>query len=270
MALVGTGSKMMNVKCMKHRTVYVLSLLLVAVSAASLRSRRDVSELAPKYLPPAELQASKSTSEDQSQGYVYRTVRHRRYRLRQRRDVSHLPLEYLPPVELPPLPSRDYLPPVERQAASLPSVVEPARDYLPPVEPKPNNEYLPPAPVNELVEEEPEPEPTTTTEAEPEPTTTELPTTEATTEAVLEEEPELKTHEPVESGALQADGYHYNKPAFIPDLSPVPEIKELPTREYLPPLGDNVVVADGPDNDESAALLDDGYHYRAIKRVRLF
>lgn len=208
--------------------------------------------------------------------------------LRQLRDVSHLPLEYLPPVVLPPLPSRDYLPPVEQHAASLPHVLQPPRDYLPPVEEqtKLNNEYLPPVPVVEeeeqLAEEISTTEASTTTTTE-EPTTTEaLPTTTEESLPVETEAPvEVKTHEDIEqaSGILEADGYHYRTPEIIPDLSPaaIPVLHALPAVDaYLPPLDDNAVPAleedvvpvPTPHSDESAALLDDGYHYRAIRRLR--
>ncbi|XP_002046256.3 uncharacterized protein [Drosophila virilis] len=191
--------------------------------------------------------------------------------LRPRRDVSHLPLEYLPPVVLPPLPSRDYLPPVEQHAASLPHVVTPPRDYLPPVESlQLSNEYLPPASLEQLSESTTEAAPATTT------STTELPTTEAaptnpTTEqpaAVETESPvEPETHEEIvePAGVLHADGYHYAAPDIIPDLTPT----AAPVEAYLPPLDDNAVVAEElPESEESAALLDDGYHYRAIRRLR--
>ncbi|XP_034482504.1 leucine-rich repeat extensin-like protein 2 [Drosophila innubila] len=193
--------------------------------------------------------------------------------LRQQRDVSHLPLEYLPPVVLPPLPSHEYLPPVEQHAASLSHVLQPPRDYLPPVEqPKLSNEYLPPATTTTTAA-------TTTTEATTEQvttdeaaTTTELPTeapqqqeqTEPETEAPLD----LKTHEDIVQGAgdLLDDGYHYQTPETVPDLT----LNVAPVEAYLPPLDDNAVVAEAlPHSEESAALLDDGYHYRAIRRLRL-
>ncbi|KAH8286907.1 hypothetical protein KR018_009040, partial [Drosophila ironensis] len=188
-----------------------------------------------------------------------------------RRDVSHLPLEYLPPVVLPPVPSRDYLPPVEQHAASLNHVLQPPRDYLPP---KLNNEYLPPV----VAEEQPEEE--VTTEAVEE-TTTLAPTTEVvvitTTEAepepetVTEQKEEVKTLEhlevapeeekEVESAVLLDDGYHYRTPSVVPNL--------LPVKEYLPPLDNNAVVEEVPNNEEdSSALLEDGYHYRSVKRLR--
>ncbi|SPP87108.1 uncharacterized protein LOC117589070 [Drosophila guanche] len=188
-----------------------------------------------------------------------------------RRDVSHLPLEYLPPVVLPPVPSRDYLPPVEEHAASLNHVLQPPRDYLPPV----NNEYLPP------VEEELQEEPVATTEVETAVETTAAPTTEAVTEAQTEAAPEPEAEivtepvelkalehieeelpkEQVESAVLLDDGYHYRKPQAVPNL--------LPVQEYLPPLDDNAVVEEIPEHEEdSSALLDDGYHYRTIRRLR--
>ncbi|EDV95786.1 diacylglycerol kinase kappa [Drosophila grimshawi] len=183
----------------------------------------------------------------------------------QRRDVSHLPLEYLPPVALPPIPSREYLPPVEQHAASLPQVLEPPRDYLPAVEPaeqlKVSNEYLPPDEEEDITTTE-EPAPTTTTT--PIPITTTIEPAELETEAPVE----LQTHEELAepSGVLQADGYHYATPEIIPDLAPAAS----PVEAYLPPLDDNeVVVAEVPQSEESAALLDDGYHYRAIRRLRL-
>ncbi|XP_017861248.1 PREDICTED: proline-rich extensin-like protein EPR1 [Drosophila arizonae] len=182
--------------------------------------------------------------------------------LRPRRDVSHLPLEYLPPVVLPPLPSRNYLPPVEQHAATLSHVLTPPREYLPP-----GNEYLPPVETTIA----PETTTTTTTTAAP-PTTTaasELPTTEAaaitTTEQPSVEETEAPTHEDIvePAGLLQADGYHYAPPKVIPDLTPTAEA-------YLPPLEDNAVAVEPvpQSGEESAALLDDGYHYRAIRRLR--
>ncbi|XP_023178664.2 proline-rich extensin-like protein EPR1 [Drosophila hydei] len=178
--------------------------------------------------------------------------------LRPRRDVSHLPLEYLPPVVLPPVPSRDYLPPVEQHAASLSHVLTPPLDYLPPT-----NEYLPP------VETTSEPATTTTTTTLATTTASEPLTTEAaaipTTEQPVQET-EAPTHEDIvePAGLLQSDGYHYATPEVIPDLTPTVEA-------YLPPLEDNAVAVDPvpQSEEESAALLDDGYHYRAIRRLRL-
>lgn len=233
----------------------VASAALAAPHSSSARLRRDVSELlqdanavdlvppVTEYLPidaadgATELPESAALGE---QGYEYRTVR--RLKLRHRRDVSHLPAnQYLPP------PSNRYLPPAPVAAAApasddteeVVSAVEPklARDYLPPVE-----------------------EAAATTEA-PAAVETEAP---AVAEELKEEEqplePDVRVVD-VPTGVLQADGYHYKQPAEQPL-----ELKEA-AKEYLPPLGADV-VAEGPADGESAALTKDGYQYRAIRRYR--
>ncbi|KAH8260652.1 hypothetical protein KR038_011221, partial [Drosophila bunnanda] len=183
-----------------------------------------------------------------------------------RRDVSHLPLEYLPPVVLPPVPSRDYLPPVEQHAATLNHVLQPPRDYLPPL---PSNEYLPPVVEEETTTEVISPEETTTLEATTEAATEALPEVEVVTEPEEDVVPKILEHveeapkeeKEVESAILLDDGYHYRTPSVVPDL--------LPVKEYLPPLDGNAVVEELPNGDEdSSALLDDGYHYRSVKRLR--
>ncbi|XP_012158007.1 fibrous sheath CABYR-binding protein-like [Ceratitis capitata] len=246
-------------------------------------------------------------------GYEYRTVR--KLRLRQRRDVSHLNLSYLPPVASPKL-SNSYLPPHLDVPEELPQF-------------KISNEYLPPLseelPVEETATEVAETEATATEAPATEAPATEAPATEATaTEAPATEAPSTtqapSTTEdvPVESAVFAEDGYHYRKPAVLPDLgfaplvkvaepdaapesAPVAEVQPEPVQEpeqaqepesevvqepeivqepeqtivaeperaYLPPLEAGVVEAEGPE-DETAALLDDGYHYRVVKRVRLF
>ncbi|KAH8297531.1 hypothetical protein KR054_001871, partial [Drosophila jambulina] len=183
-----------------------------------------------------------------------------------RRDVSHLPLEYLPPVVLPPVPSRDYLPPVEQHAATLNHVLQPPRDYLPP---SPNNEYLPPVIVEETTTEVIIPEETTTLEPTTEAATEPQPEVEVITEPEEDVVPKTLEHveeapkeeKEVESAILLDDGYHYRTPSVVPDL--------LPVKEYLPPLDGNAVVEELPNSEEdSSALLDDGYHYRSVKRLR--
>lgn len=223
-------------------------------------------------------------------GYEYRTVRE--FRLRQRRDVSHLSLGYLPPLANPKL-ANSYLPP-HLDVPEIPQL-KIANEYLPPV-----NEDLPA-------------EESTTQAAETQAPETESPTTEAT--ATTNEAPITTEAGPVESAVFADDGYHYRKPAVLPDLGFLPLVKvaELdaapetiaqpepvqeaetivpepqpvvaqepepveeseqviaaePERAYLPPLEEGVVEAEGPDG-ETAALLDDGYHYRVVKRVVLF
>ncbi|XP_030247079.1 uncharacterized protein LOC108650103 isoform X2 [Drosophila navojoa] len=71
------------------------------------RQRRDVSEIANEYLPPAEEVATELPVEEAepaqdsavlaADGYQYKTVRRLKYR--QRRDVSEIANEYLPPAE---------------------------------------------------------------------------------------------------------------------------------------------------------------------------
>ncbi|XP_039963922.1 DNA translocase FtsK 1-like [Bactrocera tryoni] len=221
-------------------------------------------------------------------GYEYRTVR--KLRLRQRRDVSHLNLGYLPPVAAPKL-ANSYLPPHLDVPEEIPQL-------------KLANEYLPP------VHEELPAEEATTEAVETEAPETEAPTTEATTTTT--EAPTTTEAAPVESAVFADDGYHYRKPAVLPDLGLLPLVKVAepdaapetvsqpepvheaeaepepavvqepepiedseaviaaePERAYLPPLEAGVVEAEGPEG-ESAAFLDDGYHYRVVKRVRLF
>ncbi|XP_037940246.1 fibrous sheath CABYR-binding protein [Teleopsis dalmanni] len=192
---------------------------------------------------------------------------------RNARDVSHLNLEYLPPVRTP---TREYLPPVTSSAATkinneyLPPVEEPtptttiSNEYLPPVEEttaavvKVSNEYLPPTEAEEVaVAEEPTEIVNKDAAAEDEEPAVETePTveTEAPTVAVSDEE-----EAPVETAVLAADGYHYRKPAVVPDLSPA--------ASYLPPVTDNSVSADVPV-ENSQVLANDGYRYRVVRRFR--
>ncbi|XP_054734599.1 uncharacterized protein LOC129242064 [Anastrepha obliqua] len=223
-------------------------------------------------------------------GYEYRTVR--KLRLRQRRDVSHLNLGYLPPVANPRLPST-YLPPQLDVPQELPQL-------------KISNEYLPP--VNEeLVSEEPTTE-TVDTEAPEteEPTTEASPTTEAMSVEIavfaddgyhykkpavspdLGMEPLVKVAEPdtapdVPEGHVApesqpeaveaAEVESALEPEQQPAVEQTPEEEQInevePELAYLPPLEPGVVEAQGP-GQETSALLDDGYHYRVVKRVRFF
>ncbi|KAL7733741.1 hypothetical protein ACLKA6_011471 [Drosophila palustris] len=135
-------------------------------------------------------------------------------------------------------------------------------------QPKPSNEYLPPA-TSTTTTTEATTEEATTAEAA---TTTELPTEAPQPEQQEETETEApldaKTHEDIVHGAgdLLDDGYHYQTPEIVPDLTP----NAAQVEAYLPPLDDNAVIAEQlPQSEESAALLHDGYHYRAIRRLRL-
>ncbi|XP_043648250.1 fibrous sheath CABYR-binding protein [Drosophila teissieri] len=239
----------------------------VALGAPQLESRfrRDVSELvdpaAVEYLPPsvteavllnaepveaeAEAQADPAAQEAEPEGtvlgdngYEYRTVRRLKLRHRNRRDVSHLQpaRQYLPP-------SNAYLPPAQEAAAApeAPAAAPPADDteeVVSAAQPKVNREYLPP------------------TEA--------APAAEETTEAVAPEEPaDVRVVDvPTVSGQLLQDGYHYQQPAEMPA-----ELREA-APEYLPPVGGEEVIVEGPAGGESAVLGSDGYQYRAIRRYR--
>ncbi|XP_053956196.1 periaxin-like [Anastrepha ludens] len=223
-------------------------------------------------------------------GYEYRTVR--KLRLRQRRDVSHLNLGYLPPVANLRLPST-YLPPQLDVPQELPQL-------------KISNEYLPP--VNEeLVSEEPTTEAVDTEAPETEVPTTEAPSTReamSVETAVFADdgyhykkpavspdlgmEPLVKVAEPdtapdvpegpvapesqpesVEAAEVESALEPEQQPA-VEQTSEEEQINEVePELAYLPPLEPGVVEAQGP-GQETSALLDDGYHYRAVKRVRFF
>ncbi|XP_037720906.1 fibrous sheath CABYR-binding protein [Drosophila subpulchrella] len=239
----------------------------VALGAPQLESRlrRDVSELvepsAVEYLPPAiteaallnvepseaELQAEPAALEADpegtvlgDEGYEYRTVRRLKLRHRNRRDVSHLQpaRQYLPP-------SKSYLPPAQEAPAApaAPAAAPPADDteeVVSAAEPKVNREYLPPTEAAPVVEE----------------------TTEAVAPAPEEPADVRVVDVPTVSGQLLQDGYHYQQPAQVPA-----ELREA-AAEYLPPLGGEEVIVEGPAGGESAVLTSDGYQYRAIRRYR--
>ncbi|XP_016965096.1 fibrous sheath CABYR-binding protein [Drosophila biarmipes] len=235
----------------------------VALGAPQLESRlrRDVSELvepaAVEYLPPAiteaallnaepaeaELQAEPAALEADpegtvlgDEGYEYRTVRRLKLRHRNRRDVSHLQpaRQYLPP-------SKSYLPPAQ-EAPAAPAAAPPADDteeVVSAAEPKVNREYLPPTEAAPVAEE----------------------TTEAA--AAPEEPADIRVVDvPTVSGQLLQDGYHYQQPAEAPA-----QLKEA-AAEYLPPVGGEEVIVEGPAGGESAVLTSNGYQYRAIRRYR--
>ncbi|XP_016980700.1 fibrous sheath CABYR-binding protein [Drosophila rhopaloa] len=250
-------------------------LTLSAVASVALgapqfesRLRRDVSELvdpaAVEYLPPsiteaapALLNVEPAVAEPQAEvepaaleadpeegtvlgdeGYEYRTVRRLKLRHRNRRDVSHLQpaRQYLPP-------SKSYLPPAAQEAPAAPAAAPPADDteeVVSAAEPKVNREYLPPTEAAPLAEE--------TTEAEV---------------AAPEEPADVRVVDvPTVSGQLLQDGYHYQQPAEMPA-----ELRES-APEYLPPVGGEEVIVEGPAGGESAVLTNDGYQYRAIRRYR--
>ncbi|XP_043865402.1 uncharacterized protein LOC6581370 isoform X2 [Drosophila mojavensis] len=203
------------------------------------RQRRDVSEIANDYLPPAEEVATELPVEEPAQdtavlgddGYQYKTVRRLKYR--QRRDVSEI--------------ANDYLPPAEEVATELP-VEEPAQDsavlgddgyqYKTVRRLKYRqrrdvseiaNEYLPPA----------------------EEVATELPV----------EEPAQDT------AVLGDDGYQYKTVRRL-KYRQRRDVSEI-ANEYLPPAEDvsTEVPVEEPAQD-TAVLGDDGYQYKTVRRLK--
>ncbi|KAH8378749.1 hypothetical protein KR009_001215, partial [Drosophila setifemur] len=251
--------------------VLTLSALASALAAPQFESRlrRDVSELvdpaAVEYLPPSITEAALLSAEPEApapatlnaeaepepeaeveaegsgtvlgdDGYEYRTVRRLKLRHRNRRDVSHLQpaRQYLPP-------SMAYLPPAPEAPAAAPPADD-TEEVISAAEPKVNREYLPP-----------------TEAAPPAEETTEL------AAAAPEDEPQADIRVvdvPTVSGQLLQDGYHYQQPAEMPA-----ELREA-VREYLPPVGGEEVIVEGPAGGESAVLSSDGYQYRAVRRYR--
>ncbi|XP_037929777.1 uncharacterized protein LOC119664339 [Teleopsis dalmanni] len=217
------------------------------VRRVKYRQRRDVNELpSNEYLPPvasAPLEEAQIVVEPQESaaladdGYRYKVVRRVKYR--QRRDVNELPSnEYLPPVVSAPLEEAQIV--VEPQESAALAVdgyrykvvrrvkYRQRRD----VNELPSNEYLPPvasAPLKEA-------------------------------QIVVE---------PQESAALADDGYRYKVVRRV-KYRQRRDVNELPSNEYLPPVASapleeaQIVV----EPQESAALADDGYRYKVVRRVK--
>ncbi|XP_055842477.1 uncharacterized protein LOC129909416 [Episyrphus balteatus] len=222
------------------------------------RQRRDVSELvAPEYLPPTEevaevkeaietTEAPENSAVLADDGYRYKTVRKLKYR--QRRDVSELVApEYLPPAEE----VAEIKEAIETNEAPEESAVladdgnryktirklkyRQRRDVSELVAP----EYLPP------------------------------------TEEVAEVEEAVETTEaPEESAVLADDGYRYKTIRKLKyrqrrDVSVIaneylPPVEEV-SSEYIPP-SEVKEASEGPE--ESAALADDGYRYKTIRKLK--
>ncbi|XP_030081176.1 uncharacterized protein LOC111604501 [Drosophila hydei] len=203
------------------------------------RHRRDVSELpSAEYLPPvgevsqdigvAGPIESAPLADD---GYRYKTVRRLKYR--HRRDVSELPsAEYLPPVgevsqdigvagpiESAPLADDGYRYKTVRRLK-----YRHRRD----VNELPSAEYLPP---------------------------------------VGEVSQDIGIAGPIESAPLADDGYRYKTVRRL-KYRHRRDVNELPSAEYLPPVGEvsqDIGIA-GPI--ESAPLADDGYRYKTVRRLK--
>ncbi|XP_073839455.1 uncharacterized protein [Musca autumnalis] len=219
------------------------------------RQRRDVSEIANEYLPPAEKEVTEAIAEVKSEeepqdsavlgadGYEYKTVRRLKYR--KRRDVSEIANEYLPPAEEE----------VTEAIAEVKSEEEPQdssvlgadgyeyktvrrlkyrkrRDVS-----EIANEYLPPA------EEE---------------------VTEAVAEVKSEEEPQ-------DSAVLGADGYEYKTVRRL-KYRKRRDVSEI-ANEYLPPAEEEVTeavaeVKSEEESQDSAVLGADGYEYKTVRRLK--
>ncbi|KAH8410682.1 hypothetical protein KR222_004693, partial [Zaprionus bogoriensis] len=223
------------------------------------RQRRDVSEIANDYLPPAEEVASEGPveevpAEEASQdsavlaadGYQYKTVRRLKYR--QRRDVSEIANEYLPPAEevAPEAPVEEI--PVEE--ASQDSAVLAADGYQYKTVRRLKyrqrrdvsevaNEYLPPA-------------------------------EEVATEAPVEEVPVEEASQ--DSAVLAADGYQYKTVRRLKyrqrrDVSEVANEYLPPTEEVAPEAPVEEVPVEEASQD-SAVLAADGYQYKTVRRLK--
>ncbi|XP_037948881.1 fibrous sheath CABYR-binding protein [Teleopsis dalmanni] len=255
------------------------------------RHRRDVSEIAPEYLPPTEEKAvseylppteesateaalkseeSQDTAVLGEDGYQYKTVRRLKYR--HRRDVSEIAPEYLPPTEEKA--ASEYLPPVEESVTEPALETEESQDtavvgkdgyqyktvrrlkyrhrrdvseiapeYLPPTEEKAASEYLPP-------------------------------TEESATE------PALKTEESQDTAVLGKDGYQYKtvrrlKYRHRRDVSEIgseylPPTEEKAASEYLTPTEESVTEAalQTKESQDTAVFGEDGYQYKTVRRLK--
>ncbi|XP_054085162.1 immunoglobulin A1 protease autotransporter [Zeugodacus cucurbitae] len=224
------------------------------------RKRRDVDEVPQnEYLPPTEEAqesvvaevaesaepAAEEGTELAADGYRYKTVRRLKYR--KRRDVDEVPQnEYLPPTEEA----------QESVVAEVAESAEPAaeegtelaadgyryktvrrlkyrkrRD----VNELPQNEYLPP------VEEAQET---------------------AVTEVAEPAEPAAD-----DATVLADDGYRYKVVRRL-KYRHRRDVNELPANEYLPPTEEGQEVAEQQPEEETAALADDGYRYKTVRRLK--
>ncbi|KNC21132.1 hypothetical protein FF38_10310 [Lucilia cuprina] len=236
------------------------------------RQRRDVSEIANEYLPPAdeatEADADLKSAEQSEEsavlgdnGYEYKTVRRLKYR--QRRDVSEIDNEYLPPAEetseaVAELKSiaNEYLPPAEETTeaiAELKSVEEPEESAVLgengyEYKTVRRSKYRQRRDVSEIANEY-------------------LPPAEGTTEAVAE----LKSvEEPVESAVLGENGYEYKTVRRL-KYRQRRDVSEI-ANEYLPPAEETTeAVAElksAEEPEESAVLGENGYEYKTVRRLK--
>ncbi|XP_017472724.1 PREDICTED: uncharacterized protein LOC108363764 [Rhagoletis zephyria] len=219
------------------------------------RHRRDVNELVSnEYLPPAasapvavaeqqvfvEPQESAVLADD---GYRYKAVRRLKYR--HRRDVNELPSnEYLPPAASAPVAV------VEQQVYAAPQESAVLADDGYRYKAVRRLKYRPRRDVNEL------------------PSNDYLPPAASAPVAVAEEQVYFA---PQESAVLADDGYRYKAVRRL-KYRPRRDVNELPSNDYLPPAASApVAVAEEQvyfAPQESAVLADDGYRYKAVRRLK--
>uniref|UniRef100_A0A1I8NEP1 Fibrous sheath CABYR-binding protein n=1 Tax=Musca domestica TaxID=7370 RepID=A0A1I8NEP1_MUSDO len=241
-----------------------------SVRRLKYRKRRDVSEVANEYLPPAGEIATEAVADEQPEegsqdssvlgadGYEYKTVSRLKYRqrrdvsetvrrlkYRQRRDVSEVANEYLPPAEEAVTEAVAVEQPLEEPQDSAVLGADgyeyktvrrlkyrQRRDVS-----EVANEYLPPA-------------------------------EETVIEAVAEEQPEEGAQE---SAVLGADGYEYKTVRRL-KYRQRRDVSEV-ANEYLPPAEEAVTEAVADEQhleepQEDTILGADGYEYKTVRRLK--
>ncbi|XP_055912434.1 fibrous sheath CABYR-binding protein-like [Eupeodes corollae] len=280
---------------MKFAIWILFIALLIAFASAGIIPEEE-------YLPPVEeeeqvaaeqpLEESAAFAKD---GYRYKTVR----RLRHRRDVSELfpqgtlaedGYHYHSPKPSEPLAkvAQEYLPPAAEESTENKEISE---------APQVSNEYLPPVAEDESEKIESLGEAAEISKEYLPPSTEAAATLDVPKFSADEELPSPSDDDaviiegPEESSVLADDGYHYRRIRYRRDVSapsssvgysyeapvdaeeiknayiPPAEVKdgsnvEETIKEYLPP------VAEVKEASETAALADDGYRYKTIRRLK--
>ncbi|KAM7356235.1 uncharacterized protein ACRADG_002039 [Cochliomyia hominivorax] len=242
------------------------------------RQRRDVSELADEYLPPAEEVTTEVVAENKSaekpedssflgeNGYKYKTVRRLKYR--NRRDISEIPNEYLPPVEGT---TTETLAEVKSAEEPVDSAVLGENGYE--YKTVRHLKYRNRRDVSETATENLPPTEEETTEALAEVKSAEQPeylppAEEATTEALAEVK---SAAEPVDSAALGENGYEYKTVRRL-KYRHRRDVSEI-ANEYLPPAEEATTealaeVKSAEQPEDSAVLGENGYEYKTVRRLK--
>ncbi|TMW52662.1 hypothetical protein DOY81_002241, partial [Sarcophaga bullata] len=266
------------------------------------RQRRDVNELpANEYLPPAEVAQEEvveevavpeQKTELAEDGYRYKTVRRLKYR--QRRDFSELPAnEYLPPTEAQEELVEEVAVPEEKTELAEDELAEDGYRYKTvrrlkyrqrrDVSELPANEYLPPTEAQEeLVEEVAVPEEKTELAEDGYRYKTvrrlkyrqrrdvnELPANEYLPPTEAQEQVAEEAAVPEEKTELAEDGYRYKTVRRL-KYRQRRDVNELPANEYLPPteVAQEEVVVEVAVPEEKTELAEDGYRYKAVRRLK--